>query len=396
MRILFLSRWFLFPTDNGSKLRIANLLRGLSQHHEITLISFSDNPERDAVNREITSICKKSLVFPWKSYNPTSFDALFGLFRSAPRSITDTYSKDMAKAISNVIVDDKVDLVIASQLTMASYARFFKGLPAIFEEIELGVPYEAGAQTASLPRRVRRNFTWYKQRVYMARLLEYFQACAVVSEREQILFAKSFPDYPIVHVVPNCINIRDYEHVQEEPVPESLIFTGSFRYSANYDAMVWFIESVFPRVRLAFPGARLTITGDHANKPIPNHENVTLTGFVEDIMPLVARSWCSIAPLRVGGGTRLKILEAMALKTPVIATSKGAEGLDLENGEHLLIADTPEGFADCVIKIFQNKNLRDELAGNAYEVVKGRYDWTRVMPNFLQLVDKIAQANNQV
>jgi polysaccharide biosynthesis protein PslH len=395
MRILFLSRWFPFPTDNGSKLRIANLLRGLSQYHEITLISFSDHPARDAVNSEVSSISNRSLVIPWKPYDPASFNALIGILKPAPRFILDTYSKDMANAISQAIIDDKIEVVIASQLSMASYAPNFQGLPVIFEEIELGVPYEASRQTAPFPQRLRSNLTWYKQRVYLAKLLNYFQACTVVSEREQILFAKSFPSYPNVHVVPNCINITDYEHVREEPVPESLIFTGSFRYSANYDAMVWFIESVFPRIRSAFPGARLTITGDHADKTLPSYENITLTGFVDDIMPLVARSWCSIAPLRVGGGTRLKILEAMALETPVIATSKGAEGLDLENGKHLLIADTPEEFSDYVIKIFRDKDLRDDLAGNAYEAVKEKYDWAHVMFHFLQLVENITQHKNQ-
>lgn len=393
MRILFLSRWFPFPTDNGSKLRIANLLRGLGQYHDVTLISFSDNPARDAANREISSICDRCVVIPWKSYNPTSFNALFGLLKPAPRSIIDTYSKDMANAISGAVLTDKIDVVIASQLTVASYAPHFRGVPAIFEEIELGVPYEAGAKSALFPQRVRRNFTWYKQKAYMTQLLQFFQACTVVSEQERTLFAKAFPGYSNVHILPNCISINDYEHVREEPILESLIFTGSFRYSANYDAMVWFTEDILPRIRATFPGAQLTITGDHANKPLPHLENVTLTGFVDDIMPLVARSWCSIAPLRVGGGTRLKILEAMALKTPVVATSKGVEGLDLENGRHLLIADTPEGFADCIVKIFCNKGLREDLAGNAYEAVKGKYNWLQVMPNFVKLVDKIAQSS---
>jgi len=174
------------------------------------------------------------------------------------------------------------------------------------------------------------------------------------------------------------------------PEPGTLIFTGSFRYFANHDAMVWFLGQVYPRIQAQAPDVHLTITGDHANLPLPCTEGVTLTGFVEDVRPLIATAWISVVPLRLGGGTRLKILEAMALGTPVIATSKGAEGLEAQQEEHLLIADTPEAFVEAVVRVLKEPELRRRLTDNAYQLVRDKYDWAVVMPRFLNLVERVA------
>jgi glycosyltransferase involved in cell wall biosynthesis len=198
------------------------------------------------------------------------------------------------------------------------------------------------------------------------------------------------PGYQPIEVIPNCVNLADYRNVCEAPQPETLIFTGSFRYSANHDAMVWFLSEVYPRIRAQIPSVRLSITGDHADLPLPPAGNVVLTGFVDDVRPLIASSWVGLAPIRIGGGTRLKILEAMALRTPVVATSKGAEGLELEDEEHLLIADTPEGFAEAVVRLLRKPRLRKRLVDHGYQAIQEKYDWPAVMPRFLELVEQVA------
>jgi glycosyltransferase involved in cell wall biosynthesis len=154
--------------------------------------------------------------------------------------------------------------------------------------------------------------------------------------------------------------------------------------------MTWFIKDIFPLIRAEVPGAKLVITGDHANLPLPATDNVTLTGFVEDIRPLVANSMISIAPLLQGGGTRLKILESMALRTPVVATPKGAEGLDVVHGENILIAETAKEYADAAIRLMTDPDLRHRLVENGYQLVKEKYDWSVVMPQFLGLITKVA------
>jgi glycosyltransferase involved in cell wall biosynthesis len=161
----------------------------------------------------------------------------------------------------------------------------------------------------------------------------------------------------------------------------------------NDDAMVWFLREIFPRVQAKLPALRLTITGDHGNRPLPPSPagKVTLTGFVDDVRPLIAQSYISLAPIRFGGGTRLKILEAMALRTPVVATSKGAEGLDVEHNEHLLIADTPQAHAEAILRLLQEPGLRQRLADKAYQLIRQKYDWSVVTPRFLELVERVGR-----
>jgi len=193
-----------------------------------------------------------------------------------------------------------------------------------------------------------------------------------------------------ITILPNCVDMKDYDGVKLGPLRNTLIFTGSFHYKANYEAMVWFLDKVFPTIRKQVPDAELTITGDHCGLPLPSIENVRLAGYVDDIRSLIAKSWVSLAPLLTGGGTRLKILEAMALRIPVVATSKGAEGLEVEAGRDLFIANTPEDFAQCVIQLLREPDIRKKLSDNGYKVVSEKYDWAGVMPKFLELVERVA------
>jgi len=239
-----------------------------------------------------------------------------------------------------------------------------------------------------LKKRLRHAFTWFKLRIYLSRLLDSFQACTVVSEQERRLLVRSFSiRHNIVEVIPNCMQVSEYENHPSAPVQNQLIFSGSFRYHANYEAMLWFVRDVYPIILEQVPDAHLVITGDHADLPLPPTPNITLAGYVDDIKSLIASSWVSIAPLLSGGGTRLKILEAMAMGVPVVSTSKGAEGLDSISGEHLLVADSPGAFAHEVVKILMNRHLRNQLSVNGSFLVKEKYNWETVIPRFLQLVE---------
>lgn len=392
MNILFLSRWFPFPPDNGSKLRIYHLLNGLSKSHNVTLLSFIDSPPPMPEQLESYRVCSDIKVVPWKAYNARSLKALLGLLSLFPRFIIDTYSPQMEVLIREAISKKSFDLVIASQLSMASYYPYFNGIPALFEEIELGIFHDQAINNVGSPiKRFRPNLTWFKLRRYFSRILNTFRVCTVVSEREQKLFIDSFPKFrERIKVIPNCVNVSEYKDLEVKPKPNSLIFSGSFNYGANYEAMNWFVREVYPRILDRIPDANLIISGDHANKPLPSMKNITLTGYVDDIRSLIASCSVSIAPLWSGGGTRLKILEAMAIGVPVVSTSKGAEGLGAQDGEHLLIADDPEAFAESVIKILKDENFRDHLSTNANRFVKENYDWSAVMPRFMNLVEQVS------
>ena len=388
MKILFLSRWFPYPTDNGSKLRIYNLLRGLARYHDVTLLSFADRPDVSLDAAEIREICSDVQVVPWREFNPKSARAWVGFLSLKPRSIIDTFSPEMVGKITQLLNTQKYDLVIASQLSMAAYRPYFKNIPAIFEEVEIGLSYGETFQNPDLKKRLRHAFTWFKLRIYLSRLLRSFEACTVVSEQECQLLLRNFSkNIRAIEVIPNCIQISAYESLQVSLNSNQLIFSGSFRYNVNYEAMLWFIREVYPRILKKIPSVHLVITGDHANLQLPSTQNITLTGYVNDINILIASSWVSIIPLWNGGGTRLKVLEAMAAGTPVVSTSKGVEGLNSKSGEHFLVADSPDVFADQVIRLLEDKTLHDQLSTRGKQFVKDNYNWELVLPRFLRLLE---------
>jgi len=394
MKILFLSRWFPYPANNGSKLRIYNLLRGLSTRHEVVLLSFTEDEQTNVNVPELQEICAEVVAVPHKPFTPKSKQALLGFFNPYPRSVLDKFSQEMADRIQEIMQRETIDLVVASQVDMAGYGAYFPGTPAIFEEIEVGVLYEQYAQAETLALRSRYWLTWQKHRAYLRHLMHYFQAATVVSDRERVLLREQvFGNAHRLDVISNGVSFSDYDDVIADVKPNTMIYTGSFSFRPNYEAMVWFLGKVFPLVLAEVPDARVIITGKHGNRPLPMTQNVTLTGFVDDIRPFVKSSTLSLAPIWTGGGTRLKILEAMAMGTPVVATSKGAEGLDIIPGKHMMIADAPELFAQAVVKILQDSAQRELLAQNAKKLFLNQYDWQVIMPEFLQLVDQISTHN---
>ncbi|MCA9933315.1 MAG: glycosyltransferase, partial [Anaerolineales bacterium] len=286
------------------------------------------------------------------------------------------------------------------QTRMAGYQPYFGGAPALFEEVEMGVIYEEYAQAATFKQRLRYGLTWAKHRHYMAGLMAKFAAVTVASEPERELLRRRVGGKGLgspwlrVELLPNCIDVAAYADVAAAPQPDTLIYTGSFSFAPNYEAMKWFILQVWPLVLAQVPQARLVITGNQAGRQLPPGKHVQHVGFVDDVRTYVAGSWVSLAPLQTGGGTRLKILEAMALHTPVVATSKGAQGLDAQPGEHFLQADEPQAFADEVARLLQDADLRRTLTEKAYELVWRMYDYTAVTPKLLHLIDEIAHAHH--
>jgi glycosyltransferase involved in cell wall biosynthesis len=391
MKILFLSNWLPYPPSNGSKLRIYHLLRGLAQQHDVTLLSFADPASARPDLQALEKLCDALHIVPGKEYNPHSWRALAGFFDFKPRHVRDTFSLEMQQQIERMTRSNNFDLVIASQIGPAGYFRSFQGMVAIFEEVEVGGLYGQFTQATSFRLRLRYGLTWAKQRYYLAGLLRHFRACTVVSEQERQFVSRFVPGYQEIYLLPNCVRVADYQ-LQEKAQRNTLIFTGSFRFRPNYDAIIWFLSEIFPLVQAKEPSLHLTITGDHANLPLPTARNITLAGFVKDVHLLVAQSWVSIVPIQSGGGTRLKILEAMAIGTPVVTTRKGAEGLDAQHDIHLLIADRPMDFAHAILRLTNDDMLRQRLVDNAYRLVCEKYDWDTTMPNFLKLVDTVGRS----
>jgi polysaccharide biosynthesis protein PslH len=202
---------------------------------------------------------------------------------------------------------------------------------------------------------------------------------------------ESMPGYHgRLEVIPNGVDLETRRFGMNEPQRDTLVFNGSLTYAANLEAIRWFIVEVWPLIQQKRPGTRLAITGNTDGLDLSwlaGDPSITLTGYLEDVRPVVAQSWLAVAPLRSGGGTRLKILEAMALGTPVTATSKGAEGLDVTPDKNILIADNPDDFALQCLRVLDSTSLRSTLAGEARHLVEQNYDWAMIGEKFCELVE---------
>lgn len=395
MRILVLSRWLPYPSDNGAKIRVLNILSQLGQRHQIDLLAFTAPTDRvDArVRRALAEHCRSVKVLPYPAYRPTSTRALAALLSPRPRSFVDTYSPAMQAAASAAARE--CDLILASELDMIPYAMATPAVPALLEELEVSHYLDPVRTATSLPARIRPMLTALKLGAYLRRALPRFSACTVVSERERQNVHEMVPTYGGVSVIPNALDLSRYEGSFGQPAPNSLVFPGALTYEANRDAAAYFLGRILPLVVAVEPAVSVKITGRTTGvdlSTLPSHPAAQYTGYVPDIRPVVACSWALVVPLRVGGGTRLKVLEAMALGTPVVSTSKGAEGLDTTDGENILIADDPAAFAEKIVALLRSPELRQRLAAGGRRLVEARYDWRAVGRDLDALVEAAVPA----
>lgn len=182
------------------------------------------------------------------------------------------------------------------------------------------------------------------------------------------------------HVISNGVDLDYFVPSRELPEPFSLVFTGMMAYMPNHEGITWFLDDVFPRVRRALPDARLYIVGKDPPASLRQRASaqVVVTGTVPDVRPWLRRATASIVPLRSGGGTRLKISEALAMKKPVVTTRIGCEGIDVVDGESVLIADGAASFADAVVRLLTDAELRARLGSSGHDLVCRRYGWSAI------------------
>jgi glycosyltransferase involved in cell wall biosynthesis len=378
MKILFLSRWFPYPPDNGSRIRVLNLIRGLAKNHEVDLISFAQDPVEAWQIEGIKQYCHDVSVEKYERRTPTLVEAVRGYVTAMPRLFQLSINPSIKEKVDQADQSGKYDLVLASQIEMATYASSWESSKKVLEEVELAVFFEQMVKERNVIRRFRNFLTWSKMKNYVNWEISRFDGCTVVSQNELDLLNSVKTNSTPVILIPNGVDCQHYRGEYGERDPNTLIYTGSLTYFANYEAVKAFITDIFPIIRRRRPEIRFLITGSTRGvnlTGIEDVEGVYLTGYLPDIRPAIGQAAVNVVPITVGGGTRLKILEALAIGTPVVATSKGAEGLDLIDQEHILIADEPEAFAEQVIFLLDHPEEGRKLVRNSQKLLDEKYDW---------------------
>jgi len=395
MRILFLCTWFPFPPDNGSKTRVYHLLRALGRRHSTTLLSFAFETARPEQAVPADLGCEAIEVVPHDPFERRHLAWALRFF--SPQPVVERPVAGMVDLVNATLDETSFDVVTASTTAMAAYALQAEGVPKVLEEHNCWSrpAFDLYRAQTNPMKRLRYWASWQKRARYESRIYRRFALITMVSGEDGGAASSLLAgDRGRVQVIPNGVDCEHNRPGLAQPRPNSLVFNGALTYSANYDAMRYFLAEIYPLIQQQLPDVSLTITGSTSGVDLAGlllDGSVHLSGYVDDVRPLVAGAWVCVVPLRQGGGTRLKILEAMALGTPVISTTKGAEGLAATPERDLLLANEPAEFAAQVVRLARDPGLRARLAYNARRLVEERYDWAAIGARFVDLVEAVVR-----
>lgn len=387
MKILWVKTDFLHPTTRGGQIRTLEMLRRLHQRHEVHYVCYSDgDPEGLSRSKEYCSY-----VYPIPHRVPEKTSPLFlgqivaGLFDPRPVAVRRYSSRKMLRTIAELTGRQKFDSIVCDFLFPAAN---MPDLPScvLFQHNVEAVIWKRRVESAADP--VRK---WYL-RLQAGRMFRYEKSvCRAVRK----IVAVSEADagamrslYGVQNVHPVATGV-DMDYFAPPPHPEKttdLVFVGSMDWMPNVDGALWFVREVLPLLRRARPDCSLAFVGRKPPAALADlartDPRIVVTGTVPDVRPWLFASHAAIVPLRVGGGTRLKIYEAMAAGVPVVSTSIGAEGLDVADGENIRIADSPEAFAACCQTLLRDSSERARIARSATAMVASRCSWDAVTRDF--------------
>ena len=392
MKILWANPNFLHPTTKGGQIRTLEMLRCLHKEHEIHYVALVDPKHPEGPERAGEYSTR---AYPIAHNPPVRGSGAFALQGAAgfldplPLAISRWRSAAMRRQIETLLARERFDSVVCDFLASAPSFPSLAGAVLFQHNVET-VIWRRHAETA--PSAIRRAYMGLQARRmerYEARCCRESQHVIAVSETD----AERMRDWfglSGVSWVPTGVDLESFApppgRVAEPSSKSDLVFTGSMDWSPNIDGMLWFAAEVLPLIRAERPDVSVAIVG---RDPAPalrdlatTHQQIRLTGTVPNIRPWLWDSTVSIVPLRVGGGTRLKIFEAVAARVPVVSTTVGAEGLPLKHPAQIRLADPPAAFAAECLALLANQDLRRTIAADALAYVAERYSWAKVTAQF--------------
>jgi sugar transferase (PEP-CTERM/EpsH1 system associated) len=389
MRILWLKSDLLPPLDTGGKLRTWHLLRHLARRHEITYLAFAE-PGRPAADVDfMRTVAARVETIPrreprkgtWRFY----VDAALHLVDPLPYAVGKYRSRAYRRRLGDLLAEQAFDLVVCDFLFPAVNLPESLPCPAVIftHNVESEIWRRHASTQSGVIARLLYGAQHRRMHRYEGRTLRRFDAVLAVSDADRETFTRLYPDAirGPVHIVPTGVDTDFFKPSGSPARATQLVFTGSMDWLPNEDAMRYFCRHILPLVRAEEPDVRLSIVGrapTPAVQSLAAEAGVEVTGRVDDVRPFMDQAAVYIVPLRIGGGTRLKIFEAMAMGKAVVSTTVGAEGLPVANGEHLLLADEPRSFARAIVRLIRDQDQRERLGDAARSLVLARYDWSAV------------------
>jgi len=398
MRILWLKTELLHPVDKGGKIRTYHMLKELKREHQITYLTLDDGSAPSNAAEQASEYCHELIRIPHRTspkfsvafYSELALNSLSML----PYAIKKYVSRQMREELVRQVSLGRHNVVVCDFLAPAGNVP--PNLPCtkiLFQHNVEAMIWQRHFQVQSnwLKRKYLRN-QWRKMRTFEREASLRFDAVVAVSKEDRETIRR---EYGIENVfdIPTGVDVdffRPSRSSSEEP--NNLVFTGSMDWLPNEDGVRYFTEEIMPQIRREIPKVTLTIVG---RNPYPGllelsrrDKSITVTGRVDDVRPYIEKASAYIVPLRIGGGTRLKIYEAMAMEKAVISTTVGAEGLPVKNREELILADTNESFAQAVIRVLRDQKFASELGQRAARTVRERFGWHQVAEDFARICER--------
>ena len=399
MRILFLTPQLPFPPHQGTQIRNYHLLRAAAAVHQVDLVSFVRSGESLHKASQLQKLCGQIWVLPAPSERTKAARLETVLFSTEPDLAVRLRSDGLTDILRAVANGNRYDVIQVEGLEMARYLPIVRAAAPraclVFDDHNAEYRLQARAaavgleQMGSWPKALYSTVQHLKLRRYEAWACRTADTVLAVSETDAEALRVLAPEARL-HVIPNGVDSAFY--VQETPAevdPSGLLFTGTMDYRPNVDAMEWFVSAVFPDIAERHPEVKLRIVGRAPTASVQRlaalDPRVVVTGAVEDIRPYFAQSSIFVAPIRIAGGARLKILEALAAGLPVVSTRIGAEGIDLIEGQEVLLGDSPEQFGASVLRLLEDGEMRRQMGAHGLLAAQERFDWNKVAPRLLEV-----------
>lgn len=395
MKILIVTASLPYPPTSGGAIRVYGILRGLHDAgHQITLMAFDD--EAVSSNNPLVQLCEQIITIPAPP-RPITARLRDLVFTSQPDIARRLYSVEFVNRLHELLNRENFDLIQIEAIEVACYLPLVKtahpNAKIVFDTFNAEyllqqVIFQIDRQ--EIKRLPAALYSWLQAgriKRFEREMCQLADAVIAVSPEDADAL-RIFRTDQQIHIVPSGIFVGDYQDTTRQPdMPvHSLVFTGKMDYRPNVDAMLWFAEAIFPQIQQQMPDVRLYIVGQ---KPHPRLDGlkgnsaITLTGRVDSVQPYLNSASVYVAPLRMGSGTRLKLLEAMASGCAIVATTIAAAGMLPETKQAMLIADEPANTADAIINLLQNPAQGEKLGAAARLSVRVHYDWSVLIPRLL-------------
>lgn len=409
LRILLLTPQLPYPPQQGTSLRNFHILRGLAQQHEVHLLSFREESHKrkapangDDPASVLGQLCASLTTIP--APQRTRGQRLWRLLtNSDPDMAHRLASEDFANALHDILSRTAFDVVQIEGIELAAVVpqirRAQPGAVIVFDDhnAEAELQRRTFATDARAPSRwIGATYSfiqWRRLRRYERWVITTCDGVSVVSEADRRHLQALDPSVEPV-VIPNCIDVASYANLRsknEAAFRHDILFVGKMDYRPNVDAVLWFGKEIWPLLRQERPDVTWAVVGKQPHRrlhSLKESAGVTVTGEVPDVKPYLAHAQVYVMPFRIGSGTRLKLIEALASGVATVSTRVGAEGYPLEHGKQILLRDEPGPFAEAVLCLLRDREKRQRLQEAGRQFAKA-YDWRRVVPRFNNLYARL-------